>query len=198
MLEAGEPRDRTAAGVSAAAGPLAEDDGMALLDPARLSLRRGPTGVLRATVAGPAGLSYLQLAVYRAFPLSEPGRWVTLLDGEGREIGTIADPAALDAESGRLLAEECDLRYLTPHVVEVVEVREDTTEGGGWSPTLIWVLETDRGPLRLRLPNLVDHVRALGTHRYLIQDREGRRAEIVDATALPAASRAWLRRYLWL
>jgi len=173
-------------------------DGLAVLEPSALRLHRGPTGALRAEVDGEAGLCHLQLTLYRAFPLSAPQQWVVLLDAQGKEIGMLRDPAALDADSAALVAEEIDLRYLTPHVREVLGIREDTTDGGGWSPALVWDLGTDRGPVRLRLPNLAEHVRRLGSARYLLQDREGRRVEIEDAAALPAASRAWLARYLWL
>jgi hypothetical protein len=171
------------------------DDGLGLLDPAEVLLHRGPTGVLRATVGGDGGRSYMRVSVYRAFPLSRPERWITLCDGDGREIGTIADPQALDPASCALLAEELELRYLTPRVTQLLQIREDTTEGGGWTPALVWDMETDRGPLRMRLPNLADHVRALGPGRYLIQDREGRRVE-VDASTLPPDGRARLGRHL--
>ena len=175
----------------------APDDGLGLVDPAALSLHRGPTGALRATVGGDSGRSYLRVSVYRAFPLSEPSRWVTLCDADGREIGTVADPGALEPRSRELLAEELELRYLTPLCTEVVQILEDTTEGGGWSPALVWDLQTDRGAVRMRLPNLADHIRSLGPGRYLLQDREGRRVEI-DAGALPAESRARLGRFLGL
>ena len=185
-----------------AEGPGAEatapEDGFALLDPGAVRLHRGSTGVLRATVDGPHACSHLQVSVYRAFPLSEPAEWVVLLDGQGREIGTLRDGAGLPPESATLLQEELELRYLTPHVTEVLEIREETAEGGGWTPAMVWELATDRGRFRLRLPNLVDHVRGLGPGRLLLMDREGRRVEISDVHALPRASRAWLSRYLSL
>lgn len=175
-----------------------EDDGFALLDPTELHLHRGPTGALRATVEGAHARSYLQVAVYRAFPLTDPGQWCVLLDGQSQEIGTLREPGGLDPGSAVLLNEELELRYLTPHVQEVLEIREETAEGGGWTPAMVWDLATDRGRLRLRLPNLVDHVRGLGPGRLLISDREGRRVEITDIAALSRASRAWLARFLSL
>lgn len=188
----------SAQGAPAAAEGVGEVDGLAVIDPRSLRLHRGPTGALRATLEGEAARSYLHAAAYRAFPLSESQRWAVLLDGQGKEIGMLRDPAALDPESAALLAEELELRYLTPRVREVADIREDTTEGGGWSPTLVWDLVTDRGPVRMRLPNLVDHVRRLGERRYVIQDREGRRVEIEDAGLLPAESRRLLGKYLWV
>ena len=189
---------KTATAAVAASGMVADDNGFALLDPGVVRLHRGSTGVLRATVDGERACSHLQVSVFRAFPLSDPEEWVVLLDSQGREIGTLRNPGDLDPESMVLLREELELRYLTPHVTEVLEIREETAEGGGWTPAMVWELATDRGRVRLRLPNLADHVRGLGPGRLLLTDREGRRVEIHDAHALPQASRAWLGRYLAL
>lgn len=183
----------------AAQGGLGEDEGLPLMVPGSVRLHRGPTGVLRATVEDGRTRSYLHVLVYRAFPLSEPAQWVVFMDGQGKEIGMIEDPAALAAESAALCAEELELRYLTPHVTVVNEIREDAIEGGGaWSPVLIWDLVTDRGPMRLRLPNLLDHIRLLGPGRLLIWDRDGRRAEFRDIETLAESSRRWLKKYLWM
>jgi len=190
--------DPDAAAAAAHVAP-ADDGGLPVLAPGSVRLHRGPTGVLRATLDDGSPRSYLQVQVYRAFPLSDPALWAVLIDGQGREIGMIEDPLTLEEESRRLCAEELQLRYLTPHVTEIVAIREDAVEGGGsWSPVLVWDLATDRGPLRMRLPNLMDHVRLLGPRRLLIWDRDGRRAEIRDVDALPETGRKWLRRYLWI
>ncbi len=177
-----------------------EDGGERLwLPPEAVQLHRGPAGQLRVSVETEPERSYLQATVHRAFPLSSPEEWVVLLDGAGREIGTIQDPSALDARSRDLLAEELDLRYLTPMVQEVVSIAEDALEGGSrWSPVLVWDVLTDRGPFQLRLPNLADHLRVLGPGRLLIWDREGRRVEFPSLEALPERSRMVLRRYLAL
>ncbi len=142
--------------------------------------------------------SYPQVTVYRAFPLSEPGRWVVFLDRMDREIGMLGDIALLAPDSRRLCAEALHFRYLTPQVTEILEVREDVVEGGAWSPVLLWDLATPHGRLHLRLPNVHSHVRRLGERGLLLWDREGRRAEIHDVEALPPTSRRWLQRYLWM
>ena len=170
-----------------------EEDGRRLLDPRSVRLERGPTGLLRLTLPDRC---HLQVAAYRAFPLTDPDHWIVLLDARDQEIGTLEDPAALDPESRRLLEEELAFRYVVPQVLEIVRVSEDRLEGGHWRPGLVWDLRTDRGPLRLRMPNLQEHVRVLGPGRLLLLDRDGTRCEIRDAAALPPASRRWLERHL--
>ncbi len=184
--------DVAGAGTVAARGP-AVDDGTGVLDPAEVRLHRGPTGVLRGTLPD---RSYLQVSVYRAFPLSAPDEWVVLMNGDS-EIGSLRDAALLDSDSVALVREELELRYQVPHVSEVVRVSEDRLEGGSWTPGLIWDLVTDRGPVRLHMPTLNEHVRPLGPGRLLLLDRDGARCEVADIAALPAASRALLMRYVW-
>jgi hypothetical protein len=177
-----------------AGGPAPEDEpGTPLLHPQEVRLHRGPTGILRATLAD---RSYLQVAVDRAYPLTDPDHWFVLMDAGDHEIGTLRDLEGLDPESARLLREEIELRYVVPVVRAVLRVAEDRSEGGHWRPGLIWDLDTDRGFRRLRMPNPNDHVRQLGPGRLLLSDRDGARCEIADLAALSPASRRWLRRYL--
>lgn len=192
-VAAQDPGERGAS-VDVAAGGGGQDEGSRWLDPALVRLHRGPTGVLRVTLAD---RSYLQVSVFQAFPLSDPDQWVVLLDAADREIGTLRDLAGLEPESEALLRQELQLRYLVPHVREIVRISEDRLEGGGWRPGLIWDLDTDRGRMRLRMPTLSEHVRALGPGRLLLLDRDGARCEIRDVRALPLGSQRWVHRYLW-
>ena len=172
-----------------------DDRGLRRINPRRLRLHRGPSGALRASLGD---RSYLLVSAWRAFPLSEPDRWLVLLDGARHQIGVIEDPTPLAAETRALLEEELDLRYLTPHVQAVRAITEDTADGGSWSPATVWELETDRGPVHLRLPNLTDHLRPLGPGRYLLVDRDGRRAEFTAVHDLDPHSRAILSRFIWI
>ena len=164
-----------------------------VMAPDRLALRRGDTGALEA--CGEDGV-WQPVAVYRAFPLSDPGHFVVLCRAGGAVLGMVVDPNALAPAERELLDQELALRYHAPHVTAVRRVHEDVSEGGHWTPALVWDVDTDRGPLRLYLPNLTEHVRVLGGRRLLLLDRDGRRAEITDVRALDAASRERIRRHL--
>ena len=172
-----------------------DDRGLRRIDPRRLQLHRGPSGALRASLGD---RSYLLVSAWRAFPLSEPHRWLVLLDGARHPIGVVEDPLLLTGETQALLEEELDLRYLTPHVQAVRAIVEDTADGGSWSPATVWELETDRGLVHLRIPNLTDHLRPLGPGRYLLVDRDGRRAEFTAVAELDGHSRAILSRFIWI
>jgi hypothetical protein len=140
---------------------------------------------------------YPQVNCYRAFPLTDAERWIVFFDGGGAEVGMLADLNGVDPESHALVREELELRYVVPQVREVLTVREDSVENR-WRPALVWDVDTDRGPLRLHLPNLNDHVRLLGPGRILFTDREGRRVVFEHWEGMSAHSRRLIEQYLWV
>ena len=168
-------------------------EGPPLLDASAVRLQRGPTGALLLSTPD---VTYLQVACYRAFPLDAPDRWIVFFDGRGEHIAILPDVSALEPASAAACREELDLRYVVPRVIRVAAVREEVAENR-WNPALVWDLETERGPLRLHLPNLEDHVRAVGPGRLLLMDRDGRRA-VLEPAALSAHDLAIVERYLWL
>ena len=167
--------------------------GPPLLDAAEVRMQRGPTGALRLST--PA-VTYLQVACYRAFPLTAPEEWIVFFDGRGEHIGILPDVSALEPPSAEACREELDLRYVVPRVTRVASVREEVAESR-WNPALVWDLETERGPLRLHLPNLENHVRPLGPGRLLLVDRDCRRA-VLEPAGLGPHDLALVQRYLWL
>lgn len=171
----------------------AAEGGPPVLRPRAVSLRRGADGSLQ--LCGPEACQ-LRVSCHRAFPLSAPGEWITFFDGAGGHIGVLEAVDDLDPESAALCREELELRYVVPLVREVVAVREESAENL-WNPALVWDVETERGPLRLHLPNLQDHVRSLGPGRLLLTDRDGRRC-VLEAARLGARGRALVARHLWL
>jgi hypothetical protein len=163
------------------------------VDPDRASLHRAPDGALRLETEGRC---YMHVNCYRAFPLAAPEQWIVFFDGEGEHVGVLEDLAALDPASAAVLREELELRYVVPAAVGVAGIREEYGESE-WNPAQVWDFLTDRGPLRLHLPNLADHVRPVGAGRLLFTDRDERRCLLAPAAVDPR-SRALVARYLWI
>jgi len=157
-------------------------------------LQRGPTGLL---VAITERACYLDIRCYRAFPLSCPEQWIVFLDGAGHEIGVLRSIEELDPPSQLLCRQELQWRYVVPRALEIVAIRAESGEGTG-SAQLVWDVQTDRGPMRLHIPNLYEAVRVLSGNRMLLTDRDGRRLLLQDVASLSARSRTLLARYLWL
>lgn len=156
------------------------------LDPKALRFfRHGAT--LRLTVDNES--SYLKVSVVRAFPLSEPDRYLSVRYGENKEVGLIVDPGELDSEGRRLVVEELERRYVVPVIRRVRSIKERFG-------TVDWEVETDRGLCRFTTRNVRENMAQPSPGRYLITDVEGNRYDVRDLSALDAASQSWLMRYL--
>ena len=115
---------------------------------------------------------------------------------DGTEIGLLAGLDRLDKESRALCEEDLRLRYFTPQVTAILDLRDELQ--GGRSGGVIWELMTDRGPATLHMPNTNEHIQPLQGGRLLLTDRAGNRFEIVDIRALDGASQRRLSRFVWL
>ncbi|MBM3492941.1 MAG: DUF1854 domain-containing protein [Armatimonadetes bacterium] len=156
------------------------------LDPAHMQLRR-IGGLTRLTVAGDRSWSRANPA--RAFPISDPDRYIGFLDGAGKDIGILKDPSALDEESKRILAEDLEVRYFVPVVTKVEKVK---VEFGA----VYWTVETTRGRRDVVVRNLRDNLQELTASRVLVTDVDGNRVEFPDINALDAESLGVILRHL--
>jgi hypothetical protein len=164
----------------------AEENGLAVLDPQRVRLRRH-AGLLRLIVEGDR--CWLRVSAARAFPLSDPHRYFGFLDGDGRDIGLLVDPARLDGDSRRLLEEELYLRYFVPTVQRIESVKEEFG-------SVYWTAETDRGRAEIIVRNLRDNLQQLSASRVIVTDVDGNRFEFRDVDQLDAESQEIITRSL--
>ena len=135
-----------------------------------------------------AGREHVGVEPVRAFPLSDPERFITVVDSHGRELLTIDNLAEVPAESRQLLAAELADRQFLPKIERVVRV-QDAKEPE------IWDVVTDRGPVRFLLGDS-EEIRRLGPHRAILLDVHGGRYFIPDSRQLDARSQHILTRYL--
>jgi hypothetical protein len=134
------------------------------------------------------GRRHVGVEPVRAFPFSDPGRWVSICDPDGSEVVFVEDLADLPPSTRQVLEGELARREFVPVVRKIVQVSAE-------SPPTDWDVITDRGPTRFTLDSDGD-LRRLGPHRVLIADARGLRYQIPDTRALDLASRRLLERYL--
>ncbi len=148
-----------------------------VLDPAALRLfRTHPLDtIVRATLDGDRSWRDVQIA--RAFPLSDPDKYIGLRDGDDKDIGILETLHGLDAESRRVVEEELERRYFTPQITSVHSVREEFG-------VVTWDVETTKGQRRFLVRNLKDSTFTLGPARVMMTDVDGNRYEIPDAYTL--------------
>jgi hypothetical protein len=134
------------------------------------------------------GTRHVGVEPVRAFPLSDPTRWVSLCDPEGREVLFIESLDDLPAALRSTLEAELEGREFVPVITRIVR------SSGGVFPVR-WEVETDRGPTWLDL-DAEDDLRRVGAHRVLITDARKSRFQIPDTRALDSHSRKVLERYV--
>ncbi|WP_422929608.1 DUF1854 domain-containing protein [Singulisphaera sp. PoT] len=142
----------------------------------------------RLVLTDELGRDHVGVEPVRAFPLSDPERWISLCDGHGRELVRFETLEGLEPDLRRLVEEELSVREFVPTITRIVRVSGETSPSD-------WDVETDRGRTRFTLDS-EDDVRRLGPHRILITDALRLRYHIPDMRNLDHASRRTLDRYL--
>ncbi|HEY6081587.1 MAG TPA: DUF1854 domain-containing protein [Polyangiaceae bacterium] len=120
----------------------------------------------------------------RCFPLSDPERFISLVDARGRELCCIESPALLTAESRQALASAFGATELLPLIVSIERVDARATSS-------TWQVVTDRGERELVVEQ-EDHIRRLADGRHLITDSFGMRYLVPRPEQLDAKSRRLL------
>ena len=147
--------------------------------------KRGVT--LRLTIEDDC--SYLKVAIFRAFPLSDPRRFLSVRDSANKEVGLITNPDELDKENRQLVEEDLERRYFMPAVKRIVIAKERFG-------TVDWTMETDRGICRFTTRNLRENVQRPAPGRIILNDVDGNRYDIRDVAALSTESQDLLFRHM--
>lgn len=153
------------------------------MEPGELNLFYHPAGVPRLTVGDDR--SYRVVKLYQAWPLSEPGRHVSLQDEKGEEIVLLESLAGLRPSSREVAEEELRRRYMTARVEAVLDIR---TEFG----VTYWHVRTDRGERDFVVQSLNESCVWLEDGHVLIADVDGTRFEIAGMDRMDPESRRWL------
>ena len=122
------------------------------------------------------------------FPSSNGRKFITLLDENGAEQAVIRDLDSLPKEQRKIIEACLTEYYLIPHIVKIY----NTTEKFG---LITLDTETDRGPARIEIRNLLYGFKQVG-NRLLLRDSNDNRYEIPDLRQLDAKSRHLLDNYI--
>lgn len=135
-----------------------------------------------------AGRCFEQVTVVPLFPITDPDRWITICDEQGRELICVEDPEQLTPDTRAVLQEELSRREFLPVIRRIVRV-------SGNSEPCEWEVETDRGRTRFVLES-EDNVRRLGRRKVAIKDSHGIRYLVKDIGELDAKSRRIIEWYV--
>ena len=117
----------------------------------------------------------------RAFPWSEPSRFISVRDADGKELLLIDDLEQLDGRRRKMIEDWLADTSFIPRIVAVDEV--DVRFGYQQ-----WKVRTDRGPAAFRVQERED-IRFLPDGRFRIKDADGTVYEMVSLADLDEPSR---------
>lgn len=157
------------------------------MNPRDIRLFYEPKDRLRMTVNEER--SYPTVKPVWAAPLSRPNTYLSLLNGKGEEIVTLADPKTLPPASLAAVKEELHRRYLTATVKHIASAKFE------YGATY-WHVTTDRGEREFVTQSLQENALWLSPTHLMLLDVDGNRFEIPDVTALDEHSRALMHTIL--
>ena len=134
-----------------------------------------------------AGSSHIGVYPVRAFPITEPGAGISIMDQSGKELRWFDGIAAIPKDELTLIEEELAAREFMPVIKKITKVSTFATPS-------IWDLETDRGLTRIRLKGEED-IRRIAGNTLLIADSNGLQFLIKDSTKLDKLSKKLLDRF---
>ncbi len=162
--------------------PIHITDELQFLDVSQLNINRNSFKELVVNL--PNGIEHANVEPILTFPLTEPNKYIALLDSDSNELGIIEDINQLSGSSRKILAEELERRYFMPKITKIHSLE------GKFGITK-WVVETNRGGVEFGLKTRYDVV-TLESGQVLIKDADGNRYEIENYNRLDSKSLALL------
>jgi hypothetical protein len=128
------------------------------------------------------------VAPVRAFPIQAPDKGISMVLGDGKEVGWIADIAGLPLQVRELVQDELEGREFMPEILSVKQVSSFATP-------CTWFVTTDRGDTEFTLKGEED-IRRVGASSLLVADNHGIHFLIRDMYGIDKKTRAILDRFL--
>jgi hypothetical protein len=157
------------------------------LSPGDIRLTRHSTGRLQLHIRDER--TYIQVRVARAFPLSEPDRYIGLLDGRDRSIGFLKGLEGLDDASQALIEEALQNRYFMPIITHIEKLKEEFG-------VVYCYVGTNHGAREFVVRGLRDNLEERGPGEFLITDTDGNRYRIPDVAQLDPHSRGQIELFI--
>jgi hypothetical protein len=103
--------------------------------------------------------------IRRSFPWSDPGHYISIRNGEGKELILIEDLAQLDNALRSTIESELARGSFVPKIAKIDRIIVDLGHQE-------WTVQTDRGPAKFRVQERED-IRFMNDGRFRIKDADG-------------------------
>ena len=135
-----------------------------------------------------AGEVHEGVAPVRAFPIQAPDKGISMVLGDGKEVGWIDDIAGLAPQVRELVQDELEGREFMPEILQVTDV-------SSYATPCTWFVKTDRGDTEFTLKGEED-IRRIGAASLLVADNHGINFLIRDMYTIDKHTRKILDRFL--
>ncbi|MES2316705.1 MAG: DUF1854 domain-containing protein [Pseudomonadota bacterium] len=149
-------------------------------------LSRNSFGKLILTTA--EGEVHESVVPVRAFPVQAPDKGISMVLGDGKEVGWIDDLGALPLQVRNLVQDELEGREFMPEILHVKDV-------SSYATPCTWFVKTDRGDTEFTLKGEED-IRRIGAASLLVADNHGINFLIRDMYTIDKHTRRILDRFL--
>jgi hypothetical protein len=135
-----------------------------------------------------AGVVHEGVSPVRAFPIQSPGQGISMVLGDGQEVGWIDELSALPAQIRALVQDELEGREFMPEITHISSVTSFATP-------CTWHVKTDRGDTEFTLKGEED-IRRIGDASLLVADNHGIHFLIRNMYTIDKHTRRILDRFL--
>ncbi|SHG49091.1 protein of unknown function [Massilia sp. CF038] len=142
----------------------------------------------RLVLTAEDGEVHVGVSPVRAFPIQAPDQGISLVLGDGKEVGWIDDIAGLPLDIRELVQDELEGREFMPEILSVKDVSSFATP-------CTWYVQTDRGDTEFTLKGEED-IRRIGATSLLVADNHGINFLVRDMYTIDKNTRRILDRFL--
>ncbi|HEU4776209.1 MAG TPA: DUF1854 domain-containing protein [Telluria sp.] len=142
----------------------------------------------RLVLTAEDGEVHVGVSPVRAFPIQAPDKGISMVLGDGKEVGWIDDIAGLPLTIRELVQDELEGREFMPEILSVKDVSSFATP-------CTWYVQTDRGDTEFTLKGEED-IRRIGATSLLVADNHGINFLVRDMYTIDKHTRRILDRFL--
>lgn len=119
--------------------------------------------------------------LHRAFPFDMPWQFISVCDGDAKELAIIEAVDSLPEDQQQMIRDELERKYYYPIIKKILSV----SERFGFSS---WKVETDDGERTFTVQDIYRSIHKITLNHVFVTDMDGNRYDIPDLEQLDARS----------
>ncbi|MBI2193546.1 MAG: DUF1854 domain-containing protein [Planctomycetes bacterium] len=194
-MSASDGKPEAAATPSLSAAAILRQVGVTYLTPDSTEIYKGTFSLMHVAIRGPESNLFRGVFAVRAFPVSQPNRFISLryvdvLDNKEHEIGVIEDLSVFSTEAQKVVRDALRKQYYEAEITRILAIR--------WQFNLLFFeVETTLGRQEFMMRWSYDRAQSFGDDGKVLLDVFENRYVIPDVSKLPQADSETFQRYIY-